>query len=80
MYNDKVIFTTPTFIIADLYKSMEGPKSDKYVTIDENNEELFKYADIAMYRAKKLGKNRICFFEEEMQQRFQNRQFVHLCC
>lgn len=32
--------------------------------------ELLKFADIAMYRSKKLGKNQICFFETEMQQQF----------
>lgn len=40
LHDDKVVFTTPTFIIADLYKSMEGPKSDKYVIINEDKEEL----------------------------------------
>lgn len=32
--------------------------------------ELFKYADIAMYRAKKMGRNQFSFFEAAMQQQF----------
>ncbi|MDQ7051339.1 MAG: EAL domain-containing protein [Enterobacterales bacterium] len=36
----------------------------------KNATEMFKYADIAMYRAKTLGRNQLCFFEEEMQKQF----------
>jgi len=32
--------------------------------------ELFKYADIAMYRSKSDGRNRFCFFEAKMQETF----------
>ena len=32
--------------------------------------ELFKFADIAMYRAKNNGRNQFSFFEEEMQEEF----------
>ncbi|WP_413702296.1 putative bifunctional diguanylate cyclase/phosphodiesterase [Psychromonas sp. KJ10-10] len=40
---------------------------------NETSEEIFKHADIAMYRAKKWGRNQACFFEHEMQEKFHNR-------
>jgi diguanylate cyclase (GGDEF)-like protein len=43
-------------------------------TLDAND--LLKFADIAMYRAKKLGRDQICYFEEEMQQQFVQRYQV----
>jgi diguanylate cyclase (GGDEF)-like protein len=39
----------------------------------DNSEEIFKHADIAMYRAKKLGKSQFCFFEQDMQTQFSRR-------
>lgn len=39
-------------------------------------EELFKYSDIAMYRAKKLGRNQMCFFENDMQEQFSDRMLI----
>lgn len=41
-----------------------------------SSEELFKQADIAMYRAKKLGRSRVCFFEDEMQEQFHLRALL----
>lgn len=40
LYENKVVFTTPTFVISNIYKSMEGPKSDQYFAIDNSTEEL----------------------------------------
>lgn len=36
----------------------------------DSAETLTKYADIAMYRAKKKGRNQLCYFEESMQAQF----------
>ena len=41
-----------------------------------NATKIFKFADIALYRSKKLGKNQVCFFEEEMQVLFSMRYRV----
>ncbi|MGB0494878.1 MAG: two-component system response regulator [Kangiellaceae bacterium] len=38
-----------------------------------NSTELFKFSDIAMYKAKALGRNQIAFFEDEMQKQFMAR-------
>lgn len=39
----------------------------------DNPEDLLKNADIAMYRAKKLGRNQACFFEAKMQAHYSSR-------
>lgn len=41
----------------------------------DSAEALTKYADIAMYRAKKKGRNQYCYFEAEMQEQF-SRKFL----
>ena len=39
-------------------------------------EVLTKYADIAMYRAKKKGRNQLCYFETAMQQQFTRNYLI----
>lgn len=70
-------------IISVLYKPFDIASTSIKATLSlgislfpdngRTSEELFKEADIAMYRAKKNGRNQICFFEDEMQHKFHNR-------
>ena len=39
----------------------------------ENSEDLLKYADMAMYEAKRKGKNDLCFFKSIMRERFMEK-------
>ncbi|KAF7764125.1 hypothetical protein PCIT_b0036 [Pseudoalteromonas citrea] len=41
-------------------------------------EDLMRYADIAMYRAKQLGKNKACLFEDNMEQDFQRKYRIEV--
>lgn len=41
-------------------------------------EKLTKYADIAMYRAKKQGRNQLCYFEELMQEQFSRNYQIEI--
>tara|TARA_R110002153_G_scaffold27084_5_gene84308 strand:+ start:43111 stop:44811 length:1701 start_codon:yes stop_codon:yes gene_type:complete len=42
----------------------------------DSAEALTKYADIAMYRAKKKGRNQLCFFEAAMQEQFSRNYLI----
>jgi len=44
----------------------------------ETAADLTKFADIAMYRAKKMGRGQLCFFEDKMQQEFSQRYQIEL--
>ncbi|MBE0370666.1 MULTISPECIES: putative bifunctional diguanylate cyclase/phosphodiesterase [Pseudoalteromonas] len=41
-------------------------------------EDLMRYADIAMYRAKQLGKNKACLFEDNMERDFQRKYRIEI--
>lgn len=61
----KVVFTSPTFVISNIYKSMEGPKSDQYVVIDDSKEELlwltsFKTNAVSSDEKRKLSNDFVC--------------------
>lgn len=63
--DDKVIFTSPTFVISNIYKSMEGPKSDQYVVIDDTKEELvyltsFKTNAVSADETRKMSNDFVC--------------------
>jgi diguanylate cyclase (GGDEF)-like protein len=42
----------------------------------DSAEALTKYADIAMYRAKKKGRNQLCYFETAMQEQFSRNYLI----
>ncbi|WP_299333922.1 hypothetical protein [uncultured Psychroserpens sp.] len=63
--NNKVVFTSPTFVISNIYKSMEGPKSDQYVVIDDSKEELlyltsFKTNAVSSDESRQLSNDFVC--------------------
>lgn len=41
-------------------------------------DELMRKADIAMYRAKELGKNQLCYFSDELQEKHKHRKTIEL--
>ncbi|MBU2924636.1 EAL domain-containing protein [Colwellia sp. 1_MG-2023] len=63
---------------------IDGQRMDCTVSIgaalypdDANShDQLMKYADVAMYRAKKNGKNTLCFYELHYQNEFNRRFFI----
>nr|WP_321223317.1 hypothetical protein [uncultured Psychroserpens sp.] len=63
--NNSVTFTSPTFVISNIYKSMEGPKSDQYVVIDGSKEELlwltsFKTNAVSSDEARIMSNDFVC--------------------
>lgn len=63
----------PLQIASTLIHSTVSIGISLYPDNSSTSKELFKHADIAMYRAKKRGRNQACFFEEKMQEKFHKR-------
>ena len=73
--NNKITLITPTMVIDDIYKSMEGPHATKSFKIDESREELvwltsFKVEAISTDETKGLSNDYVChtnidFYEVE---------------
>jgi len=62
---NKAVFTSPTFVISNIYKSMEGPKSDQFVVIDDSKEELlwltsFKTNAVSSDETRKMSNDFVC--------------------
>jgi len=63
--DNNVVFTSPTFVISNLYKSMEGPKSDQFVVIDDLKEELlwltsFKTSAVSSDEKRNMSNDFVC--------------------
>ncbi|WP_204347074.1 hypothetical protein [Psychroserpens algicola] len=63
--DNSVVFTSPTFVISNIYKSMEGPKSDQYVVIDDTKEELlfltaFKTNAVSSDESRQMSNDFVC--------------------
>ncbi|MFD2917553.1 hypothetical protein [Psychroserpens luteus] len=63
--DNSVTFTSPTFVISNIYKSMEGPKSDQYLMIDDSKEELlwltsFKTNAVSSDEQRKMSNDFVC--------------------
>lgn len=63
--NNSVTFTSPTFVISNIYKSMEGPKADQFVVIDGSKEELlwltsFKTNAVSSDETRKMSNDFVC--------------------
>lgn len=75
-------------IIKSLEKSMKVGDQDLQCGVSigialhpssaETAEELTRFADIAMYRAKNSGRNRLCYFQDVMQQQFSRNFQIEL--
>ncbi|WP_448547673.1 putative bifunctional diguanylate cyclase/phosphodiesterase [Thalassotalea fusca] len=67
------LFKTPFIVNKNTIDSACSIGIALHPTAEHSPEDLIKFADLAMYRAKCLGKNQLCFFEEGMQKDFQKR-------
>jgi len=69
----RVALEAPYSIKAHAYSSTASIGITLFPKRSEGVEDLLREADTAMYRAKDLGRNRICFYEEAMQADVQER-------
>jgi diguanylate cyclase (GGDEF)-like protein/PAS domain S-box-containing protein len=67
--SEKILFALnlPYQLAANEYQSTVSIGVALFNTHHQSQEELLKHADIAMYQAKKAGRNSICFYDPQMQ-------------
>jgi diguanylate cyclase (GGDEF)-like protein/PAS domain S-box-containing protein len=63
----RVAITEPFYIHGHEYHISVSIGISLFPESNQNSADILKRADAAMYRAKKAGRNSICFFEQEMQ-------------
>jgi diguanylate cyclase (GGDEF)-like protein/PAS domain S-box-containing protein len=67
------VLSQPYFIDGFEYNTTASIGITLFGSKPENNDELLKRADIAMYQAKALGRNTYCFFDSDMQDKVSHR-------